>query len=90
VPLPTFPTQRFPLVSKAVPGTNTPIAADTITASLSQPFGLAFDASGNAWVGNYHTSTVTAYAPGINAAIPSYTITPAASVNGPAALAFTP
>jgi len=55
-------------VTGYVPGTNTAIAADTISANLSAPSALAFDPNGNLWVANGN-NTVTAYVPGTNIAI---------------------
>jgi sugar lactone lactonase YvrE len=42
-------------------GTPSQIAADTITAGVDGPDGVALDASGNLWVGNFSGGNVTAY-----------------------------
>ena len=61
-------------VTAYAPGTNTPIAADTIdtTGGLQYPYGIAFDASGNVWVTN--ALSITAYVPGTNTPIGADTI----------------
>ena len=44
----------------------TPITADTITADLDHPWGIAFDASGHLWVSSFLGETITEYVPGTN------------------------
>jgi len=61
-------------ITAYVPGTNTPISADTIGPNANSAFfGIAFDANGKLWVTN--GNTVQAYTPGTSTPIAFDTIT---------------
>jgi sugar lactone lactonase YvrE len=53
----------------------TPITADTVSAGLDEPFGVAFDAKGNLWVGSFIGSTLTEYVPGTNSVVATISVT---------------
>ena len=67
-------------MSKFAPGSTT--ASATLT-GLNLPYALAFDSSGNLYVANYGSNTVSKFAPGSTTA--STTLT---GLNEPNALAF--
>jgi len=76
--------QRNPLaglvdaVQTFAPGTGGS-AQRQVTASLSQPVGVAYDSAGNLYVANSGNDTITVYAPNANGASPIRTITAGAS-----------
>jgi streptogramin lyase len=51
------------------------ITADTITAGLDEPWGIAFDAGGHLWVGSFLGSTITEYNPGTNTILATISMT---------------
>jgi hypothetical protein len=67
------------LVFDASTKTQNPPPLRTITSDISLPNGIAIDGSGNLYVANYYTNTVTIYAP--NANTPKATLS--SGLNGP-------